>query len=179
MSLRLRYYGDPVLREKAKRVEEVTDEVRQIAAEMIEIMTDPSRNAIGLAATQVGVLLRMFVSIVYTDKEGGEPHYKQGEPIVFINPIISNPSAEIVEMDEGCLSLPKMYAPVIRPYAVDFEATDLEGNIIKERISGFLARHRMHEVDHLNGVLYIDRIKGKKRTLLDPYLRKIKKDWSR
>ncbi len=177
MTLKLRYYDDPVLRKIAEPITEVTNEIREIAEQMIEIMRNPSYNAIGLAATQVGIMLRMFVSFVYTDKEDGEPHYQFDNPCVFINPVISSPSDELVEMNEACLSLPKLTAPVIRPYSVDFEGMDLEGNVIKEKIYGFLARHRMHEIDHLNGVLYIDRIKGRARTQLEPYLRFIKKQY--
>ena len=178
MNLKLRYYGDPVLRQKAKPIEKVTDEIRDIAESMIELIRDPTLNAIGIAAPQVGILLRMFVSFVYTDLEDGEPNYQFDKPLVFINPILKLPSNELDEMSEGCLSLPHMRAQVIRPFAIDFEATDLEGNVIKERNEGFLARHRMHEVDHLNGVLYIDRIKGKSRTMLEPELRRLKKKYS-
>ncbi len=173
--MRLRYFGDPVLRKKAEPVTEITDEIRELAEQML-IQMEECDNAIGIAATQLGLMLRMFATMVYTDLEDGEPNY--GKPRVFINPIISNPSIEMVEMNEACLSLPKMYAPVLRPFSIDFEAMDIEGNVIKERNEGFLARHRMHETDHLNGVLYIDRIKGKKRTELEPYLRRIKKEYS-
>lgn len=178
MSLKLRYYGDPVLRKIAKPIPEVTDEIRQLAEEMIEMIRDPKLNAIGMAATQVGVMVRLFVSFVYPDHEDGEPNFQFDKPMVFINPTISNPCDECYEMNEGCLSLPKLYAPVIRPLSIDFEATDLEGNVIKERNYGFLARHRMHETDHLNGVLYVDRIKGKMRTQLEPHLRRIKKEYA-
>lgn len=178
MKLKLRYYGDPVLRKRAEPIVEVTDEIREIAESMIELIRDPALNAIGIAAPQVGILLRMFVSFVYPDKEDGEPNYQFDKPLVFINPKLSEPSYELEQMSEGCLSLPKMRADVIRPHAIDFEATDLEGNVIKERNVGFLARHRMHEIDHLNGVLYIDRIKGKARTMLEPQLRRLKKEYS-
>lgn len=175
MSLTLRYYGDPVLRQQAEPIEEITDEIRSIAKELIATMR--KHDGIGLAATQVGVMLRMFATNVYPDMPDGEPNY--GEPYVILNPVISQPSDELTEMNEGCLSIPGMYAgPVPRPFSIAFEGMDLDGNPIRETIQGFQARHRMHEVDHLNGVLYIDRIKGKRRRMIEADLRKIKSKYS-
>ncbi|MBS0623216.1 MAG: peptide deformylase [Verrucomicrobia bacterium] len=172
MSLQMRYYGDPILRQHAKPIDHVTEEIVLLARDMIEVMQ--KQNGIGLAAPQVGVALRIFVTTVYPDQEDGESTY--GEPRVFINPVISHPSADLVEMSEGCLSIPGVSEFVWRPESIEFEAMDLEGNIIKERISGFWARVCMHEIDHLNGVLYVDRIKGKVRNKLEPILRRIKKE---
>lgn len=174
MKLDLRYYGDPILREKAKPIEEITDEIRNLAADMIETMN--SYKGIGLAAPQVGVLLRMFISNLVSEDEQGELHY--GEPMVFINPVISNPSDVLVERSEGCLSIPQLYYSVLRPLTITLEATDLEGNSFKEECYGYVARNRMHENDHLNGVLFIDRIKGKRRNEIEPYLRQIRQKYS-
>jgi len=174
MTLKLRYYGDPILRQKAEPITEITKEVIELAYQMIGMMAE--HQGIGLAATQVGIPLRLFVSTVYPDKEDGEDSY--GEPRVFINPVLHNPSHEMIEMGEGCLSMPGVLAYVWRPAEIDFEAMDLQGNLIKERISGFWARVCMHETDHLNGVLSIDRVKGKARTQLEPLLRRIKKNYS-
>jgi peptide deformylase len=168
--LRLRYYGDPILRKTAEPVFEITEEVKEICHNMIETMLH--YDGIGLAAPQVGYLLRIFVSNVAHEDENGELHL--GEPKVYINPTLTNPSDALVERSEGCLSIPKLYAAVVRPLSIDLEATDLEGNRFQETCYGYQARNRMHENDHLNGVLFIDRIKGKRRTALDPALRRIK-----
>jgi peptide deformylase len=168
--LQLRYYGDPILRKTAQPVEEITDEIRQICDNMVKTMLH--YDGIGLAAPQVGYLLRIFVSNVAYEDEKGEVHL--GEPKVFINPAIAHPSDALVERSEGCLSIPKLYAPVVRPLSVELEATDIHGNRFKEQCYGYQARNRMHENDHLNGVLFIDRIKGKRRTQLELALRRIK-----
>ena len=173
MKLDLRYYGDPALRQKAKPVEEITEEIRQLVNNMIETML--AYNGIGLAATQVGHMLRIFVSNVDFEDEEGEVHLC--DPLVYINPVISNPSETIVERSEGCLSIPKLNVPVARPLTIELEAMDLDGNMFKKECYGYLARNIMHENDHLNGVLFIDRIKGKRRTLLEPELRSIKQQY--
>ncbi|MCC5831990.1 MAG: peptide deformylase [Chlamydiales bacterium] len=175
MILQLRYYGDPVLRKKAQPVEEITDEIRQLCRDMIETML--AVNGIGLAAPQVGHLLRIFVSNVAYEDQEGEVHL--GDPVVYINPVISEPSDMLVERSEGCLSIPKLYAAVARPLKITVEALDIEGNPFKKECYGYLARNIMHENDHLNGVLFIDRIKGKRRTLLEPELRRIKQHYDK
>jgi peptide deformylase len=171
--LQLRYYGDPILRKAAKPVEQITDEIRQLCDDMIETML--SYEAIGLAAPQVGHLLRIFVSNVAYEDEKGEVHL--GEPKVYINPTLTHPSDALVERSEGCLSLPKFYLPIARPLSIELEATDLQGNLFKEQCYGYQARNRMHENDHLNGVLFIDRIKGKRRTEIESTLRRIKQQY--
>ncbi len=173
MKLQMRFFGDPVLRQKAEPIREITGEIRQLAADMIETMLD--YNGIGLAAPQVGHLVRMFVSIVEFEDEAGEVHL--GEPCVYINPVLSEISDGLVERSEGCLSIPKLYASVARPISVVIDALDLEGNPFRKECYGYFARNIMHENDHLNGVLFIDRIKGKRRTELDPILRRIKKEY--
>lgn len=170
MILDLRYYDDPILRKKAQDVECITDEIKELCLNMVETMLHSK--GIGLAAPQVGVLLRIFVSNCEYEDEQGEVHL--GEPKVYINPVLSNPSEALVERGEGCLSIPKLYAPVLRPLTIDVEAMDLNGQIFKESCYGYQARNRMHENDHLNGVLFIDRIKGKRRSELEPALRLIK-----
>ncbi|MCH9625244.1 MAG: Peptide deformylase [Chlamydiales bacterium] len=167
------YYGDPVLRKKALPVEEITEDIRTLCHNMIETMLH--YNGIGLAAPQVGKLLRIFVSnLLHEDDEG---NLQLMEPKVYINPIITNPSEVLDERSEGCLSIPKLYAAVARPLTIELEATDLDGNQFTELCHGYQAHNRMHENDHLNGVLFIDRIKGKRRTQLDPELRRIKQQY--
>lgn len=174
MILKLKYYGDEDLRKKALPVDEITDEIRTLTNNMIETMV--ANQGCGLAATQVGVMLRLFVSNIDHEDDEGIVHY--GEPCVYINPILSNPSAIFVERGEGCLSIPKLYAPVERPLSITIEAMDLTGKKFKRETTRFLARNIMHENDHLNGVLFIDRIKGKKRKELEPILRQIKTQYA-
>lgn len=170
----MRYYGDPVLRKRAKEITEITDEIKELAATLIEKMYE--YKGIGLAAPQIGILKRIFVMCVDHEDSEGEIHV--GEPRIFINPILKNPSEESVERSEGCLSIPNLTAPVMRPLMIDIEATDLEGKkFTMKDCWGFLGRVMMHENDHLNGVLFIDHIKGKRRTQLDPLLRKIRKEF--
>jgi peptide deformylase len=170
----LKYYGDPVLRKKAKPVEKITPEIIHLVQSMIELME--KHNGCGLAATQVGELYRIFVSNVEYEDDNGEVHL--GEPRVYINPVLSDPSEIYVERGEACLSIPKLYLPVERPLEIKVTALDLEGNTFTRECKRFLARNMMHENDHLNGVLFIDRVKGKLRTEAEPYLRKIKQQYN-
>lgn len=174
MILKLRYYGDPILRQTAKSVESITEEIRELCHNMIETMLHS--DGVGLAAPQIGVLLRIFVSNVAYEDQNGEIHLS--EPKVYINPILTQPSPTLVERSEGCLSVPKLYLAIPRPLSIHLEATDLNGNQFHEECYGYQARNRMHENDHLNGVLFFDRIKGKQRTLLEPELRHIKQHYS-
>ena len=173
MKLDMHYYGDPILRQQAEPVQEITDEIQQFCRDMIETML--AYNGIGLAATQVGRKVRIFVSNVEYEDENGEVHLC--DPLVYINPVLSNPSKATVERSEGCLSTPKLYADVVRPLTICVEALDIEGNPFKKECYGYHARNIMHENDHLNGVLFVDRIKGKRRALLEPELRYIKQHY--
>jgi peptide deformylase len=169
------YYGNPILRKRAQEISEITDEIRALANLLVEKMHE--YDGIGLAAPQIGVLKRIFVIRVISEDAEGE--VVVGEPRVFINPILSHPSEELVERNEACLSIPKLSAPVLRPLTIDIEATNVEGERFTLRgCWGFLARVMMHENDHLNGVLFIDHIKGKRRTQLDPVLRRIKREYT-
>lgn len=169
--MKVRYFGDPCLRKKASPIEEITDEVRQLAADMIETML--AHDGCGLAAPQVGESVRMFVSIIKGEEEDGTIVYR--DPYVIINPEIEHTTQLMSEMEEGCLSLPKLYIPVMRPISIKFRAMDLEGGVIERDVHDFLARHYMHETDHLNGVLTVDYLKGRRRAQVEPALRLIKK----
>lgn len=175
MKLNLRYYGDPILRKKAKPVEKITEEIKQLCRDMIETMV--VLNGWGLAAPQVGHLLRIFISPITHENEKGE--VQTGEPKVFINPMISDPNEVYVERSEGCLSVPKLFLPIPRPLTIKLEALDIDGNSFSEECYGYVARNRMHENDHLNGVLFFDRIKGRKRTEIEPILRRIKQEYKK
>lgn len=170
MELPLSYYGDPVLRKKCKRVEVINDEIKKLIEDMVDTME--ANNGIGLAAPQIGQDLRIFVTLVPLQDETGD--YAPGELRVFINPEILEYSEEKTEMTEGCLSIPTVYGTVIRPYRVKVKAQDINGNEFTEEFSGLEAHAVLHENDHVNGVLFIDRIRGKERKALEAQLRKVK-----
>lgn len=167
--LPLAYYGDPILRRKADPVE-ISDDIRKLVEEMIE--TVEVYDGGGLAAPQVHHSIRLFI---VCDPEGEErDKFEPGEIKVFINPTISSPSAETSRAPEGCLSIPTISAEVERPNAITIEYTDLEGNTHTERFSGWEARVIQHEYDHIEGVLYIDRIDESERAELEPFLSNLK-----
>lgn len=181
MSLKLVYWDNPFLRKKALPVAEINDEVRAFAKEFLDQFTKPDLFTpgsipIGLAATQVGSLYRIFAVCPHQTINGKDSY---GAPVLFINPILSDPSAEEILADEGCLSFPGLYLPVYRPESITIEWQDLEGKTHKERLSGYFARQVMHENDHLNGVLFIDRvsqnIKKRIKTELDSLKKRCKK----
>ncbi len=157
----------------AKPVEAITDEIVEICDMMLATMKH--YEGIGLSAPQVGYLLRIFVSNIEYEDDKGEIHL--GEPKVYINPILTLPSETLVERSEGCLSIPKLYLPIIRPLTIHLEATDRSGQQFHEDCYGYQARNRMHETDHLNGVLMIDRLKGKRRNEIETNLRRIKQQY--
>lgn len=176
MILKLAYYGDPILRKKGARVAEINDEIRQLVADMVETMR--SINGIGLAAPQVKRSLALFITEVPVRVEGlPEEKWKQGEVRVFINPKLTGHSTDLWIRGEGCLSIPTIFGEVERPLTVTVEATDLEGNVFQEDFSWLDARAIMHENDHINGILFIDRIHGKKRKEMEPALQMVKKKY--
>lgn len=174
MKLPLCYYGNPALRKKCLPIEEINDEIRQLADDMIETMQ--SFNGIGLAASQVGRLHRIFVTQVPVEEKDGE--YSDGEIRVFINPEIIEVSEEECIISEGCLSIPKIYLDISRPIKVTLRALDIEGKSFTETFEGLNAHCILHENDHINGVLFIDRVRGKVRKEIEPHLRKIKKKFN-
>lgn len=141
----VRENGDDVLRKKSKTVEVVDEKIKELVEDMIETMH--KYNGVGLAAPQVGVLKRVVVIDLYDDKG----------PIVLINPEIVKEKGE-QEVDEGCLSFPNQFAKIVRPAEVTVKALDING---KERtIKGkeLLAQAFSHEIDHLEGILFVDKI---------------------
>ena len=174
MKLQLVYYGNPVLRKKTERVNEINDELRQFVADMIETMH--AHNGIGLAAPQVNRSISLFVTFVPTQRPDGT--WVEGEERVYINPKVIEISKEMVEVSEGCISIPKLYGTLERPKWVKFEATNLQGELFTGEFDGLFAQNFFHENDHLNGVLYIDRMKGKERQEMENKLREIKKKYN-
>ncbi len=163
MILQIREYGDPVLRQECEPVTEVDDELCTLAENMLETMYDAG--GIGLAAPQVGVSLRFFVYDV------GEPDVPPG---VMLNPEIVEERGSSTE-EEGCLSIPGIAEMVRRPESIRVRATGLDGEEIDMSADGLLGRCIQHETDHLNGVLFWDRVSPLKRRLLQAKWRKREK----
>lgn len=174
MKLPLAYYGAPVLRKKASIVENIDDEIRQLVADMIESMDE--YHGCGLAAPQVHRSIALFVTrIPHRDENDA---VIEGEARVYINPKIVAYSEEVCVLEEGCLSIPVLREEVVRPMAITVQATDLEGRTFTEELVEFDARVILHENDHLNGVLYIDRIHPNRKKAIEKELREIKKKYN-
>jgi peptide deformylase len=150
-------YPHPTLRRVSKPLRRVDADLRKTIQEMFELMY--ASKGIGLAANQVDLPLRFF--IVNLEAEKGK-----GEEIVFINPVISLARGGSEEAEEGCLSLPGLYGPVIRPKQVRINAYGLDGKEIKLDATGLLARCVQHELDHLDGVLFTDRMSSTEKSAL-------------
>ena len=147
-SLKLVTVPNPVLRIKSKPIARVDKEFQSIVQEMFRLMYD--LKGVGLAANQVGIPIRVFIC-----NPSGKPN--EGSEMVFINPVISKQKG-IEEADEGCLSLPGVTATVKRSKSLWLNAYDHTGNEINTEYTGFIARIIQHEFDHLDGVLFVDRI---------------------
>ncbi|MGE0197570.1 MAG: peptide deformylase [Simkaniaceae bacterium] len=169
------YYGHPGLRKKCVEVESITDAIRQLAQDLIESVLD--QDGAGLAAPQIGYYVRMFVTR-YDNGMDGEGWPIFCPPKIYINPKLSKPSNEIITHGEGCLSIPGIYEKVGRPASIHVEAMDLDGNIFTEESTGWRARNIMHENDHLNGVLFIDRIHPNRRKKIESHLQALKKKYN-
>lgn len=146
----IRVVGDPVLRDKARPVETFDGELRKTAFRMIEIMRDAP--GIGLAAPQLGVQKRLIVYEV-DDREPG----------ILANPQVLWTSEDADEVDEGCLSVPGIMVPIVRPTAVEVAGQDLHGEVVRFRVDTLEARVIQHEIDHLEGVLILDRTGRRER----------------
>lgn len=167
--LPLAYYGQPVLRKVADRIAGITDDLRKLIEEMIETMD--ACNGIGIAAPQVHHSIQLFLIRKPLEIEEGKFDFQDVK--VFINPTLSNPSTETWKANEACLSIPSIHAEVERPQEITVEYTDLEGNVKKERATGWEARQIMHENDHIKGVLFIDRLSKEERHALEPFLKSL------
>ena len=149
MSLQIIHYPHPTLRHPSKPLKRVDAELRKIVAEMFELMYQ--HEGVGLAANQVDLPYRLFVANVE-----GKPDAKETE-FVFINPVLSAGRGQ-EEDEEGCLSIPGVYAPVTRNQTVKIQGYDLSGNEVVAELEGLMARIVQHETDHLDGTLFIDRL---------------------
>ena len=157
---------DKRLNEVSLKVEEVNKEIISILDKMLDCMY--KNNGIGLAAPQVGILKRLVVIDCSEDRN-------LSKPIKFINPEIINLSKNIAEFEEGCLSLPKQFAKVKRPAEVNIRYQNIKGEVCEERFDGLEATCIQHEIDHLNGKLFVDHISKLKKNFIIKKLKKIKK----
>ena len=163
---------DPILRETSAPVETFDAELKTLIADMFETMYDAP--GIGLAAVQVGVPQRLLViDLQEPAEEGGEP---VKDPRVFVNPEILEESGTLVPYKEGCLSIPEQYAEVLRPDRIKVRWQDANGATHEGEIDGLLAVCLQHEIDHLNGVLFIDHLSRLKREMLLKKLAKGRKE---
>ncbi|MFM7406017.1 MAG: peptide deformylase [Cuspidothrix sp.] len=149
--LQLHYLGDRVLRQPAKRVTKIDDELRQLVREMLQTMY--SSDGIGLAAPQVGIHKQLIV----IDCKPDEPNHP---PLVLINPVIKQVSSKLCVAQEGCLSIPNVYLDVKRPEVVTIAYKDEYGRPQTLKADDLLGRCILHEMDHLNGVVFVDRVEN-------------------
>ncbi len=148
MNLKIVPYPHPILRVRSKPIKRVDQQLREIVDQMLDLMYEA--NGVGLAANQVALPIRLFIANP-TGQRG------DGEELVLLNPELQRPKGSETEQ-EGCLSLPGLYGQVKRPKSIRLSAYDLQGNQIERTVDGFLARVLQHENDHLDGVLFIDRL---------------------
>jgi peptide deformylase len=184
MILQILEYGDPILRAKGKPIENIDDRIRELAANMIETMH--AANGVGLAAQQIGEALQLTVldvslvedrpSTLKLDGKDVDP--KAAMPLVLINPEIEMRGMPEVGV-EGCLSFPEITGDIERSKSVIVRAQTLEGGTIEIEASGFLARAIQHECDHLNGILFIDRMNSAAKVALSSRLKRLQKETRR
>ena len=148
-------FPDPLLKRVSETVDQVTDELRELANDMCEVMYDEP--GIGLAAPQVGEAVRLIVVDTEWTEDGNDRN-----PLIVVNPELTEPEDKII-WNEGCLSVPDFQADVERAAMITLRGTNLDGEPIEERASGLRAVCFQHEIDHLEGILFIDRISRLKR----------------
>lgn len=177
MSLPICTYGNPVLRQKAVEVMTIDDDIRALVKEMFQTMH--VERGVGLAAEQVGRTERVFIVDIPQEGDVGDDGNRENPgiemPLVFINPKITGHSDDIQVGPEGCLSFPEIFANVERWYEVDAQYTDLDGVPQTLHAKGLLARAIQHELDHLNGVLLVDRMSHVKKVAINGKLKRLVK----
>ena len=184
MRLSILQYGDPVLRAKGKRIEKIDQRIRELAQDMIETMH--AANGVGLAAPQIGESLQLTVldlsqvedrpSTMKLNGKSFDP--RSAMPLVLINPQIDL-GGETEMGTEGCLSFPEITGEIDRAKSITVRAQNLDGESIELETTGFLARAIQHEVDHLNGILFIDRMSSAAKTSLSSKLKRLQKETQR
>ena len=184
MRLSILQYGDPILRAKGKRIEQIDDRIRELAQNMIETMH--GANGVGLAAQQIGEATQLTVLDVSQVEDrptkmelnGQTIDPKTAMPLVLLNPQIEL-GRETESGTEGCLSFPEITGEIDRAKSIRVRAQNLQGEPIEIETSGFLARAIQHEVDHLNGVLFIDRMSSGAKAGLSSKLKRLQKETQR
>lgn len=161
---------DPRLKQVSQPVTEFNDALKSLANDMLETMYHAY--GIGLAAIQIGIAKRILVIDLQEPDENDEP---VKNPMIFVNPEILNPSEETNLYNEGCLSVPEQYAEVERPTSITARWQDLDGNLHEEQMDGLMATCLQHEMDHLEGILFIDHLSRLKRQMLVKKLNKMRK----
>jgi peptide deformylase len=184
MILPILQYGDPILRAKGKRIEEIDNRIRELAANMIETMH--AAHGVGLAAQQIGEAWQLTVldispvedrpSTLKLDGEQVDP--KSAMPLILVNPEIELRGETEVGV-EGCLSFPEITGDIERAQSVIVRAQTLEGDTVQVEASGFLARAIQHEHDHLHGILFIDRMSSAAKAALSSHLKRLQKETKR
>ena len=184
MNLSILQYGNPILRAKGKRIEKIDDGIRELAANMVETMH--AANGIGLAAQQVGEALQLTVIDISQIEDrpsemklkGNDVDPKAAMPLILINPEITLNEKTVVET-EGCLSFPEITGEIARAKSVVARAQTLEGGTIEIEAGGLLSRAIQHEIDHLNGILFIDRMSSAAKAALSSRLKRLQKETRR
>jgi len=184
MNLPIRQYGDPILRVKGKRVDKIDNRIRELAANMLETMH--AANGVGLAAQQVGEALQLTVIDISEVEDRPSTMRLNGKdvdptaemPLVLINPQIT-PHNETSAGTEGCLSFPEITGEIERAESIALAAQTLEGDTIQFEAGGLLARAIQHEIDHLNGILFIDRMNSAAKASLASRLKRLQKETQR
>ena len=164
-------HPDPRLKKVVPPVDDLSDELRQLADDMLETMYDAP--GIGLAAPQVGVMSRLIVLDCVKDEEA------DARPLVMFNPEVVDASTERKVYEEGCLSIPDQYADVERPDAVKVRWLDRDGNLQEEDFDGLWSVCVQHEIDHLDGKLFIDYLSPMKRQMITRKMQKLKREQAR
>lgn len=175
MILEIVKYGHPVLRQKGANIQNVSAEIKKLAADMLETMH--ANKGVGLAAQQVAQALQLTVIDVrevkerpsWLERDGQPAEVNTFMPLILINPEIK-PQGDVVAGAEGCLSFPEIFGEIPRPESVEVKALNEKGKPVEFRCGGLLARAIQHEVDHLNGILFIDRMDKATKEELRPQL---------
>ncbi|MCF7810301.1 peptide deformylase [bacterium] len=168
--LKITAYGDPLLRKQAAKVEAIDKVFKKLTQDMLETMHEAT--GIGLAAPQVGVS-KMFFVVDWTQLADDDDPKRDEGVVVYINPSIQKVDGDIEYLDEGCLSLPQVTAEVPRAHHVEFTYESFDGEEVSETLDGYPARVFLHEFDHLQGVLFIDRISTSDRKKIKGLLQDI------
>ncbi|WP_009957923.1 peptide deformylase [Verrucomicrobium spinosum] len=182
MILPIVIYGDPVLRVKCKPITEVTEEIRKLSQDMIETMHNA--RGVGLAAPQVGIALQLAVievppddeSVTYVRLNGEDTPLAEAMPLIFLNPKLDH-GKEKAMGEEGCLSIPDLRSEVRRSAGVKVEYQTLDGETRTIEADGLLARALQHEIDHLNGILFIDRLSAAAKLGVRRKLKRLMLEW--